>query len=225
MTVVTLTQTLRILSVGTLLGLFAPAVLADQQLYYRYQDTEGNLAIDDHVPPTLAKNGYTVIDVNGRVIEEVPRALTEEEKKNSNSLELQKQLREEERARQLKYDENLLKRYSDVIDIESARERRVNEVLVRINLLNANISSLSEQVATLQQQAAELERSGQPVPANVETNMTMLREEIARTEELIEKRRKDQAAVEARFEYDKKRFEELRGPVPKAPASASKANL
>lgn len=197
--------------------------MASDELYYRYQDDQGNIAIDDHVPPALAKNGYTVINRNGRVIEEVPRALSDDEKKNANSGAVQAQLRAEERARQLRYDENLLRRYSDVVDIEDARRRKVNDVMVRINLLNSNISSLSEQIAILQGQAAELERDGQPVPESVDVNLRTLREEIASTKRMIEARRKDQEVIEARFEYDKQRFSELRAPVPPAPPEASRA--
>lgn len=199
----------------------APCAMAQEE-YFRYQDDEGNIAIDDHVPPRFAKYGYSVIDRNGRVIEVVPRALTDEEKKNADSVAVQQRLREEERARQLKYDENLLRRYSDVADIDAARERRVNEVKVRINMLKANISSLSDQVAQMQQQAADLERDGQAVPEKVEVHLERLREEIASTEVLIEARRREQEKVEARFEYDKQRFNELRPPVPPAPPESTR---
>ena len=57
--------------------LVASGVSHAQVRFYRYQNADGVTVIDDRVPPQFAQKGYAILDSNGRVVEVVPRALTE----------------------------------------------------------------------------------------------------------------------------------------------------
>jgi len=183
---------------------------AEDSLFYRYEDGNGMTVIDDHVPPERAQYGYTVITKHGRVVEVVDRALTDEEREHADSRAVQQRLRQEEAAKQLEYDQNLLRRYSDVQDIEAARDRKVADVMVRINLLKSNIANYTEQISASQAEAARLEREGLSVPEKLLDNMASLRQEIGSTEEKVALRYAEKERIEARFEYDKQRFLELK---------------
>ncbi|MFZ1293606.1 MAG: DUF4124 domain-containing protein, partial [Pseudomonadales bacterium] len=65
--------------------LVASGVSHAQVRFYRYQNADGVTVIDDRVPPQFAQKGYAILDSNGRVVEVVPRALTEAERRESDS--------------------------------------------------------------------------------------------------------------------------------------------
>ena len=157
-----------------------------EEVFFRYENSDGFTVIDDQVPPQLAHKGYQVLNQAGRVIEVVPRALTDAERRQSNNSVIQAQLRKEEEARQARYDDMLLARYSTVEDIDAARKRRLNEIRVRINLLKGNVANLKQRLEAEQAQAAELERSGQAVPKELPGTVESLRAEIGVADSQIE---------------------------------------
>lgn len=189
-------------------GQGAPA--AAEELFYRYENAEGVTVIDDHVPPRFAHKGYAVLSKTGRVIEVVPRALTEAERSDANNPVVQERLRAEAAEKQRRYDTILLARYSNVVDIEAARDRKLREIEVRINLLSGNIRGLKQQLESRQQVAADLERSGRAVPEEYPRSIEALRAEIAEAQTQISRYEVERTATEMRFEMDIERFRELR---------------
>lgn len=198
------------------MALGGTAIAAEKdKLYYRYENAEGITVIDDHVPPQFAYKGYSVLNAQGRVVEVVPRALTAAERRDVNSSAVQQRLRAEQSARQQRYDELLLSRYSSVSDVEAARERKVNAIKVRINGLKGSIEGLKKELESQQQQAAELERESQQVPEDLLRAIEGLRAEIAAAEQQIERYESERSNTETRFEYDAQRLRELRPDVPR----------
>lgn len=191
---------------------FEGSVIADD-LFYKYDNVDGVTVIDDHIPPRYAPNGYLILNRAGRVIEVVPRALTEEEKR-TNGPAMQARLRAEEAERQKRYDEALLARYSSVADIEDLKRRRVSEVQVRINMQRGTIAQLKEQLEREQGKAAELEMSGQAVPEMIENHIKELRTAIADEEARIVRMEGDRSTLEARYQFDIERFRMIRPDAP-----------
>jgi len=178
--------------------------------FYRYEDAEGNTAIDDHVPPAFAHKGYAVLNRAGRVIELVPRALTEAERNDPNSAAVRSRLLAEEVERQKRSDQALLIRYSSVADIEDRMRRKLNEVNVRINSEKSNMASLVQQLAARQADAAEYERSGREVPPELLRVQDEIRAAIAEQERLIATLEQEHNTLEARYQYDIERFQAIR---------------
>ena len=46
---------------------------------YRYKNEDGVTVLDSHVPARYVKNGYTILSLDGRVLEVVVRALSDKE--------------------------------------------------------------------------------------------------------------------------------------------------
>ena len=187
-----------------------------EELFYRYENTDGITVIDDHVPPDLAYKGYSVLSRTGRVVEIVPRALSEAERNDPNGEAVRLRLAAEDRERQKRFDRALLTRYSTVADIEDAKRRKVTEVKVRINMLKGGIAQFRQQLESRQEQAASIEREGREVPADLPKTIAALRSEIATSEEQIKRRGTEQAALELRYDMEIERFR-TRRPEP-APA-------
>ena len=176
---------------------------------YRYTNAQGNMTVDDHVPPEYAGKGYEVLNEEGMVIQVVPRQLTEEElaERDIRDKLAATALAEQERLR--KWDESLLLRYSTIEDIVAARERALRDLRIRVSILKSNISSLKQQVENYQMVAADIERRGGKVDIQRLTTIEQLQAEIGATERSIVDRQREVAAVQADFQLDIDRFEML----------------
>jgi chromosome segregation ATPase len=166
--------------------------------YYRYRDANGVMRISQGIPPEFSKLGYEIISADGTVLKKVPRELQGDELKA-----VDKQREAEEAAKkQLKNDQALLRRYSTPADIESARNRAINDIKIRIGIINSNLLSLKQQIEREQSRAANLERSGQPVPQELSDNIRALSAEVDETERTIEQRQLEIKQEENNYQAD-----------------------
>lgn len=147
----------------------APLVSADS-VYYRYPGEKGTVVIDDRLPPEAVPRGYDVIRKDGTIVKTVPPQLTDEQRRAWKQEQAITEARKaaEEKLRQ--WDESLLLRYSDVEDIDRAKERALNDIRVRISILKSNLTAIKQQVLKDQAEAAELERRGEAVPQALTDN-------------------------------------------------------
>ncbi len=173
---------------------------------YRYTTDKGVIAIDDHVPPEFAKNGYEVLSPDGRVLETVPRQLTGEEG-------VRKRAADAEAKRLQEWDKNLLLRYSSTDDIAAARDRALHEIDIRLSILRSNLISTKAQVEQEQEKAADIERRGGTVPEAISSNIDKLKAEAAGIEESIAERLKDKQATQTSYQKDIERFKTLQDVV------------
>jgi len=176
---------------------------------YRYTNTQGNMTVDDHVPPEYAGKGYEVLNEEGIVIQVVPRELTEEELAERDIQEKLAAAAVAEQLRLRKWDESLLLRYSTIEDIVAARERALRDLRIRASILKSNNRSIKQQVENYQMVAANIERSGGTVDVERLTTIEQLQAEIGATERSIVDRQREVAAVQADFQLDIDRFEML----------------
>lgn len=173
--------------------------------YYRYRDANGLMRISQGIPPEFAKLGYEIISADGTVLKKVPRELQGDELKT-----VDKQREAEAAAKQqLKNDQALLRRYSTTTDIESARDRAINDIKIRIGIINSNLQSLKQQIEREQSRAANLERSGQPVPQELADNIKALSSEVDETERTIEQRQLEIKQEEKNYQADMDRLKFL----------------
>jgi chromosome segregation ATPase len=173
---------------------------------YRYINDEGNVVVDYSVPPEFVSRGYEVLNEDGTVIRVVPRALTEEEKKQRNAEQKQAESAEAEQRRLREWDESLMRRYSTIEDIEDARDRALQDLRIRVSILKSNRRSLKQQVENYQAQAADLERSGKEVDLARIATIEDLQDEIASTERSIADREREINLVAESYERDIERF-------------------
>jgi chromosome segregation ATPase len=173
--------------------------------YYRYRDANGVMRIGQSIPPEFSKLGYDIITADGTLIKKVPPEL------HGEALEAEGKRRAAEEAakQQLKYDQALLRRYSTPADVESARNRAINDIKIRIGIINSNLLSLKQQIEREQTKAANLERSGQPVPRELADNIKALTIEVDETEKTIEQRQLEMKQEEKNYQDDMERLKYL----------------
>ena len=191
---------------GLLVMSFITAALAKGPKLYRYRNHENVVVVGYQVPADLVKGGYEVLNDEGMVIEVVPRALTPEELEAKDAREKQEKAAEAEQARLREWDENLLLRYSTVMDIEAARNRALQDFRIRVSILKGNRRSLKQKVENLQSDAANMERRGMTVDVERLRAIEDMQDEIAATDRAIEDREREIEEVQAKFKADIERF-------------------
>lgn len=179
-----------------LLWVFCSSVHAAEM--YRYVDSKGTVVLDSMVPPQYMEKGYQVLNDQGRVVKVVPPAPSIDERKRI--------LEEKSRAGS---DVQLLRLYSNVTDVDRARDRKLAELSGVIDVARANVQSLRVQQNNLQSQAADMERAGREVPEHLLVQIDNLKAEQASAEQEIVRFKKNKDDAAASFAADRARLEQL----------------
>ncbi|MGO1232414.1 MAG: DUF4124 domain-containing protein [Marinobacter sp.] len=187
---------------------------------YRYKDENGQLVISNTIPQEATKRGYEILGNNGRVVETVAPAPTEEE---IAAREAQKE-RERQAELQRQEDKKLLDRYSHPNQAVRAMHRKVREMEGIIQLKRGNISVISSQLDSEQSRAADLERSGRDVPEASLDKIRRLESQIDDIEQEIADQRRQIEDMKDLFKADIKRLEEVTGEKRTLPLEPAKTD-
>ena len=174
---------------------------------YRYTDENGQIVISSTIPQEATKRGYDILSNNGRVIETIPPAPTEEE---IAAREAEKQ-RQKELAEQREKDRALLKRFSHPDQAVKAMHRKIQELEGLIQLKRGNISVISSQLDNEQSRAANMERAGQEIPEATLEKIRRLEAQIRDIEREITSQTQEIEELRRAFEADIERLEEVTG--------------
>ncbi|WP_376788052.1 DUF4124 domain-containing protein [Marinobacter metalliresistant] len=172
---------------------------------YRYTDANGQVVISSTIPQEATKRGYDILGNNGRVIETIPPAPTEEE---IAAREAEKQ-RQQELAEQREKDRQLLKRFSHPDQAVKAMHRKIRELEGLIQLKRGNISVISSQLDSEQSRAADMERTGRDIPESILEKIRRLESQIRDIEREIASQTQEIEALQKAFEADIERLEEV----------------
>ena len=184
---------------------------------------EGIRECGNRVPPEYAQQGHQELSKQGTVIEEQERAKTTEEiaeEQRQAELEAEKLKQEEERHRQ---DKILLDTFSNVEDIELARDGKIAAIESTIHLTNKRIEKIQEDLDKRIKAAAAEERSGNTPNEALLKDIESLRRQIKNNEAFIAKKRTEQEEVKSDYDIDIERFKNLKG-IPTAPAEEAANN-
>ncbi|WP_372995366.1 DUF4124 domain-containing protein [Marinobacter sp.] len=186
---------------------------------YRYTDENGQVVISSTIPQEATKRGYDILNDNGRVIDTIPPAPTEEE---IAAREAEKQ-RQKELAEQREQDRALLKRFSHPDQAVKAMHRKIQELEGLIQLKRGNISVISSQLDNEQSRAADMERGGREIPDATLEKIRRLEAQIRDIEREITSQTQEIEALRKAFEADIERLEEVTGEARTIPLDHTKA--
>lgn len=135
-------------------------VRAESAELYKYIDENGVTVLESTVPARYLKRGYTILSLDGRVLEVVPRALTAQEtaEKEMRLAEI-KRLDQEEDAR-IAADLTLLRLYSTPEDVERAMDTKVHSIEGFIDTQKGNLERLKVMKREMEAKLADVERAG-----------------------------------------------------------------
>lgn len=196
------------------LGLCAGTVFSAQQgsttqKMYRYKNKDGVVVIKDHLPPDVASKGYDIVDIYGNLIRRVPPAKTPEQIRKEKELAKLAEIERKKIEEQLRRDNELLRQYTTVRDLERARDNMIKAVMVDMDIRRANIQRIRRDLEKMQSKAADFERRGVPVPKALQDNIERALRQIAEGEVHLERKNAEIARIREEFARDIARFEEL----------------
>nr|WP_282450944.1 DUF4124 domain-containing protein [Marinobacter bryozoorum] len=178
------------------------ASLADARMY-RYKDDNGQQVISNTVPQEASTRGYEILNSQGRVVDRVAPAPTEEELRRREEEKRRQQQAELQRQK----DQALLRRYSHPDDAVRALHRKVSELEGLNQLKRGNISVIESQLDNEQSRAADLERSGREIPETTLQKIDRLESQILSIEKEIESQQEEIQQVREQYLRDIERLE------------------
>lgn len=187
---------------------------------YRYTDENGQIVISSTIPQEATKRGYDILNDNGRVIDTIPPAPTDEE---IAAREAEKQ-RQKELAEQREQDRALLKRFSHPDQAVKAMHRKIRELEGLIQLKRGNISVISSQLDNEQSRAANMERAGREIPEATLEKIRRLEAQIRDIEREIASQTQEIDELRKAFEDDIERLEEVTGEARTLPLDHTKTD-
>lgn len=176
---------------------------------YRYKNEDGVTVLDSHVPARYVKNGYTILSLDGRVLEVVPRALSEEEiRERDRRLAEEERVAREKREREIA-DQNLLRLYGTPGDVIRARDAKIASIDGMINTRQGNIQRLELQKRQQQSELADIERAGEAIDKDRLARIRSIENRIAQFQSEIEKKQEVKQGLKTSYAADLKRVREL----------------
>lgn len=176
---------------------------------YRYKNEDGVTVLDSHVPARYVKNGYTILSLDGRVLEVVLRALSDQEIRDRD-----RTLAEEERVAKAKReleiaDQNLLRLYSTPGDVIRARNAKLSSIDGLIETQAGNIQRLESQQRQLESALADIERAGGTISKDRMSRVRAIESRIAQIRSEIQKKQQEKDSLISSYAADLKRVKEL----------------
>jgi hypothetical protein len=162
-----------------------------------------------------------MLDKQGRQVKRIEPAPTPAQLKAKEAeAEREKALTtaKDERARR---DLALLQSYSSVDEIDFARNRALSSIEVQLKSAETYNADLKKRLADLEKQKTAL--AGTPVPAALENQVSAINDEMGRQAQLIAQKKDEMAAVSARYDADKRHWQEIKADQARAAAAESAA--
>ncbi len=173
---------------------------------YRWVDKDGNVSYSDKVPPDQSKLERNVLNDNGRVIDTVSAAKTQEQ------IDLEKRLailRAEQKKiidKQKLIDKVLLNTFRNVDDLRLSLNSKLLAVDAKKRVYEKNQEYLRENLASARKKAAQAERSGNKVPIAILNEIAEIEKNIDKTYLEINKVVEKRKGIEKKFEKEIERF-------------------
>lgn len=177
--------------------------------WYKYVNEDGVTVLDSSVPARYVKHGYTILNEEGRVIEVIPRALTDEELRERED-ELAERLRlAREKREQIVADQNLLILYSTPEDVERARDTKLASIEGFIDTQKDHLRRLQGQKRDLEARFADVERVGGTIEEQSLDRIRITEGRMAQIDAEIAGKRSEMDVLRTHYATDLKRVREL----------------
>ena len=203
-----------------LAALLQPALAASGGNIYKYVDKDGRTVFGASVPAEYIKNGYTVINDHGQVIQTVPRAATPEEIAYIQATKAAEQKAMSDKVSQAETDKLLIRLYRTPEDITKKRDNAVAQLKTQQDLVKLNLTKTESEIVRVQGIIDNNVKAGREPPNDTKKKMELARANKDKFEDQLKKIDADRDKLIADAERDVKRLQELIG---KPDASAEKS--
>lgn len=188
--------------------LCATANMAEAKLY-KWVDSQGRIHYSDTMPETqTATQGTSELNKRGLIIKEAESP--EQKAKRLAEENRQKELIIEQKKQALR-DKALRQTYTSTAEIDTVRDRNIEQVDAAIKTNLARAKAANVRLAEYQRQSMRFVRLKKPLPADLVSDIESTKQEIEEINTQIAERQQDKIAIASQAETDKKRLKELLG--------------
>jgi Domain of unknown function (DUF4124) len=194
--------------------LLAAAPAAAQERMYKCVDAKGKTYYTQVPPPECLGRDTQELNKSGSLLRRNPAAIQlSPAQEQAREAERKKKLEEEERSKEERRKNlALLNTYSSEKDIDDARVRALDEA-------QAAIEATERSIAGAQKRRQELESEKEfyvkkPMPLKLKTDISNTEIEIKNQTGLLDAKKKEISAINAKYDEDKRRYIELTGQKP-----------
>ena len=200
-------MTFRILLITSLL--LTVSATATAQKLYKWVDENGKVYYSDQVPPDHKDQARQRFNDQGMVVDEVERALTDEEIEAAKAAEKMAEEVERARLRQEREDQKLLSIYASENDIIRRKEQQIDTMNRSIDAAKAFVTGQSKTLANLMARAAQAEDAGRPVSEALSTAIKTTQDQIEDQKQTIDKKEAEKIRVADEYDRELERFREI----------------
>ena len=186
---------------------------------YKWVDDQGVVHYSDKVPPEAVNKGATVLDKQGRPTQKIEPAPTPDQIKAKAAAEDQQRALAKSVEEQARKDRALMQSYTDESEIDVARNRALSTIDTQIKAAQAYSADLARRQQDLKKKKASY--GDKPVPIELERELNTVDVELSRQNVLIKQKTDEVAVVNAKYDTDKKRWEEIKSDQQRSAAAAA----
>ena len=177
---------------------------------YKWVDDQGVTHYGETIPPEYAHKDRAELNKAGRVIKK-ETALTPEERQAKKQEDAKKREDEKAALEKQRHDQTLTNTYSNSKEIDLARSRSLQQVDARIFSINSQLKMANDNLLGLQSEADGYTKASKAIPASLQEDLEESQTRLDKLQQSLEKLNAERATVEARYDADKVRYQELTG--------------
>jgi hypothetical protein len=201
------------LFVALLLGAVCVTIASNAHAaLYKWADERGVVHYSDQLPVDAVNRANYELSRSGLTVKKTEQARPVVQQRVPKTESEEQRMRDADRERVIaeRRDRALVESYANEGEIDLARSRAVATLDGQVQSATAFIAQMTKRREELEGRKATF--APRPAPGAIEREIETIDEELGRQNELIAGKKKDSAAVAARYESDKQRFHELRNP-------------
>ncbi|MEP7328433.1 MAG: DUF4124 domain-containing protein [Betaproteobacteria bacterium] len=179
-----------------------------QAATYKWTDEKGVVHYTDKIPPEAINKGNVEINKQGVTVKKTDPAMTQEQRRAREVEEERARMLAKEREIVERRDKALLSTYTMESEIDLARTRALNTIDAQIQSANSYTALLNKRKVELEARRTAL--GDKPMPAALDRELSNINVTLTGQAELIATKHKEMMAVTARYDLDKRRWQELR---------------
>jgi Domain of unknown function (DUF4124) len=195
-----------VVALAALLGLAASPLLATT---YKWVDDKGVVHYGDKIPPEYAGKANTELGKSGITLKKNEGQLTPEQLK-ARAIEQHKEQEEQQRSLEVqRKNKALLTTYSNVQEIDIAREKNLQQADETIRGIQQKIVDTQTKQLQLQKEANSYK--GKKMPTDLKKSMDDADKDLRDNQLLVVSKRKELDSIRAKFDDEKRTYIELTG--------------
>lgn len=206
---------------------------APSKKLYRWVDSEGKVHFSDSLPPEAIDQARTEMSGTGRVVADVDRAMTAEERAAREKAQAEAARREAEALQTRQSEEAMLASFQTEEDLKRSMNVRVSLLQQTLEAIEAGIASQRASLSALLVQASETELAGGVVKPKQADTIRQLHREIGKQQQMLVIKRTELVDADRNLEDLLRRYRELKSdpaaaaavPASAVPAETSPADV